>query len=85
MCLQMQLESMMLVFCNRIIRENLVSSSSKEDKEPKNQIIMKMLKRNKKEEWVKEIIATQTNQVFFWSEVSIGGLPFMIMLIFLTN
>lgn len=50
MCLQMQLESMMLVFCNRIIRENLVSSSSKEDKEPKNQIIMKMLKRNKKEE-----------------------------------
>jgi hypothetical protein len=40
----------MLVFCNRIIRENLVSSSSKEDKEPKNQIIMKMLKRNKKEE-----------------------------------
>ena len=65
MCLQMQLESMMLVFCNRIIRENLVSSSSKEDKEPKNQIIMKMLKRNKKEEQVKEIIATQTNQVFF--------------------
>lgn len=61
----MQLESMMLVFCNRIIRENLVSSSSKEDKEPKNQIIMKMLKRNKKEEQVKEIIATQTNQVFF--------------------
>jgi hypothetical protein len=34
MYLQVQLELMMLVCCNRIIRENLVSSYSKEDEEP---------------------------------------------------